>query len=102
MVSGRCGNSSNGVHSFWSLTLYNEHHFFAPNEINRYSLKTKNKTLECNPDGSLTLYVQAGSTHREAARELAASAEKRRLLALCARLLAHDRNHPRLLDATGR
>lgn len=47
------------VNGFWSLTLYNEHHFFAPNEINRYSLGTKNKTLKYDPDGSLTLYVQA-------------------------------------------
>jgi hypothetical protein len=47
------------VHGFWSLTLYNEHHFFAPNEINRYSLGTKNKTLKYGADGSLTLYVQA-------------------------------------------
>ena len=48
------------VHGFWSLTLYNEHHFFAPNELKRYSLGTKNKTLKYDPDGSLTFYVQAG------------------------------------------
>jgi len=47
------------VNGFWSLTLYNEHHFFAPNELMRYSLGTKNKTLKYNPDGSLTIYVQA-------------------------------------------
>ena len=47
------------ANGFWSLTLYNEHHFFAPNELKRYSLGTKNKTLRYNPDGSLTLYVQA-------------------------------------------
>ena len=47
------------VNGFWSLTLYNEHHFFSPNEIRRYSLGTKNKTLKFNQDGSLTLYVQA-------------------------------------------
>ena len=47
------------VNGFWSLTLYNEHHFFAPNELKRYSLGTKNKTLKYNPDGSLTIYVQA-------------------------------------------
>ena len=47
------------VHGFWSLTLYNEHHFFAPNDLKRYSLGTKNKTLKQNSDGSLTIYVQA-------------------------------------------
>ena len=52
-------NQTPPVHGFWSLTLYNEHHFFAPNEINRYSLGTKNKTLKYGADGSLTLYVQA-------------------------------------------
>ena len=41
------------VHGFWSLTLYNEHHFFSPNAINRYSLGTKNKDLN-RSDGSLT------------------------------------------------
>lgn len=47
------------VNGFWSLTLYNEHHFFAPNEIKRYSTGTKNKSLKTNPDGSLTIFVQA-------------------------------------------
>lgn len=47
------------VNGFWSLTLYNEHHFFAPNEIKRYSTGTKNKGLKLNPDGSLTILVQA-------------------------------------------
>jgi hypothetical protein len=47
------------VNGFWSLTLYNEHHFFMPNAIRRYSVGTKNKTLKYNPDGSLTIYVQA-------------------------------------------
>jgi hypothetical protein len=47
------------VKGFWSLTLYNEHHFFASNDLNRYSLGTKNTNLKYNPDGSLTLYVQA-------------------------------------------
>lgn len=47
------------VHGFWSLTLYNEQHFFAPNESKRYSVGTKNKDLKPNPDGSLTIYVQS-------------------------------------------
>jgi len=47
------------VRGFWSLTLYNQYHFFNPNEIKRYSLGTKSKSLKYNPDGSLTIYVQA-------------------------------------------
>ena len=47
------------VDGFWSLTLYDDHHFFVPNEIKRYSLGTKNKSLQSNPDGSLTIYGQA-------------------------------------------
>jgi hypothetical protein len=45
------------VQGFWSLTLYNQHHFFHPNELDRYSLGTKNKNLETAPDESLTIYV---------------------------------------------
>jgi hypothetical protein len=47
------------VKGFWSLTMYNEHHFFEPNKLIRYSLGTKNKDLQSNSDGSLTLYVSA-------------------------------------------
>jgi hypothetical protein len=49
------------VKGFWSLTLYDEYHFFHPNALNRYSLGTKNKTLKYNGDGSLTLYAGAKS-----------------------------------------
>nr|WP_231870536.1 DUF1254 domain-containing protein [Planctomyces sp. SH-PL14] len=45
------------VEVFWSLTLYNDKQLFHPNELKRYSLGTKNKTLKLNPDGSLTLYA---------------------------------------------
>ncbi len=47
------------VRGFWSLTLYNEHHFFHSNDLQRYSLGTKNKNLRLDPDGSLTLYASA-------------------------------------------
>jgi hypothetical protein len=47
------------VNGFWSLTLYNQHHFFSPNEMKRYSVGTKNKTLLTASDGSLTIYVQS-------------------------------------------
>src|SRR5262249_12251933 len=53
------------VKVFWSLTLYNEHHFFSPNELKRYSLGTKNKGLAFDADGSLTLYVQAKSPGKD-------------------------------------
>jgi hypothetical protein len=41
--------------------MYNKHHFFHPNDLKRYSLGTKNKTLKRNADGSLTLYAGANS-----------------------------------------
>lgn len=47
------------VSGFWSLTLYNERHFFAVNDLGRYSLGTKSKSLRYAQDGSLTIYVQA-------------------------------------------
>ncbi|QJE98829.1 DUF1254 domain-containing protein [Luteolibacter luteus] len=47
------------VHGFWSLSIYNEHHFFIANAINRFSVGTKNKDLKFAADGSLTIYVQA-------------------------------------------
>lgn len=49
------------VNGFWSMTLYNEHHFFNPTDLGRYSLGTKNKGLARNDDGSLTLYAGAVS-----------------------------------------
>ena len=53
------------VDGFWSLTLYNAHHFFNPNPMNRFSLGTKNKNLQTNPDGSLTLYAGAKSPGKD-------------------------------------
>lgn len=49
------------VNGFWSLTLYDKDHFFAPNKLGRYSIGTKNKDLKLNDDGSLTIYAQAAS-----------------------------------------
>ena len=53
------------VDGFWSLSLYNQEHFFAPNALNRFSLGTKNKTLQTGPDGSLTIYVQEESPGKD-------------------------------------
>lgn len=49
------------VHGFWSLTLYNDHHFFVPNPLDRYSIGTKSEDLKTDPDGSVTIYIQADS-----------------------------------------
>ncbi|UIK12501.1 DUF1214 domain-containing protein (plasmid) [Rhizobium leguminosarum] len=49
------------VKGFWSVTLYNQEHFFNDNPLKRYSLGTKNKNLVFNADGSLTLYAGAKS-----------------------------------------
>jgi hypothetical protein len=46
------------VNGFWSLTVYNKEHLFAPNKLNRFSLGTKSQSMKQNPDGSLTLYFQ--------------------------------------------
>ena len=76
------------VNGFWSLSIYNEHHFFVANPINRFSVGTKNKDLKLAADGSLTIYVQAEApTDPRSARQLVARAE-RRFLALRPRLLA--------------
>lgn len=47
------------VNGFWSLSIYNEHHFFVANPIKRFSVGTKNKDLKLAADGSLTIHVQA-------------------------------------------
>jgi hypothetical protein len=47
------------VNGFWSLTIYDSDHFFAENDLNRFSLGTKNADLQRNDDGSLTLHVSA-------------------------------------------
>ncbi|MFD1557365.1 DUF1254 domain-containing protein [Paraburkholderia silviterrae] len=56
------------VDGFWSLTLYSAEHFFVPNEIKRYSIGTKNRDLQYNADGSLTIYIQADAPKDAKAR----------------------------------
>lgn len=49
------------VKGFWSLTLYNAEHLFFANPLRRYSLGTKNKSLQTDADGSLTIYIGSKS-----------------------------------------
>jgi hypothetical protein len=53
------------VDGFWSLTLYNETHFFHRNVLHRFSLGTKNKSLAYGDDRSLTLYASHDSPGTE-------------------------------------
>jgi hypothetical protein len=53
------------VKGFWSLTMYDPEHFFAPNALKRYALGTKNKSLKHNDDGSLTIYLGNKSPGKE-------------------------------------
>jgi hypothetical protein len=53
------------VKGFWSLTMYDPEHFFAPNALKRYALGTKNKTLKYNADGGLTIYLGNKSPGKE-------------------------------------
>jgi hypothetical protein len=53
------------VKGFWSMTVYNEHHLFHPNPLNRYSLGTKSKFMQPNADGSLTLHFGATSPGKD-------------------------------------
>jgi hypothetical protein len=46
------------VKGFWSMTLYDQNHFFAPNALDRFSLGTKSKQLHFEADGSLIVCVQ--------------------------------------------
>lgn len=42
---------------FWSLTVYNEQHFFEPNPIGRYSIGTKTTGLRLDDDGALSITI---------------------------------------------
>lgn len=56
------------VNGFWSLSIYNVHHFFVANPISRFSVGTKNKDLKHAADGSLTITVQADEPSEEVQR----------------------------------
>ena len=55
-------------HGFWSITLYDQHHFFAPNPIDRFSLGTKSKQLRYEADGAVVIHVQSDRPNADKCR----------------------------------
>ena len=47
------------VRGFWSLSVYDEHHFFVPNRLGRYSVGSKSHDLAWESDGSLVIRLQS-------------------------------------------
>ncbi len=88
------------VNGFWSLTLYDEEHFFAPNKINRFSLGTKNKDLVYGADGSLTIYVQNREPKGREGEKLVASTNGK-FRAFSQSLLAEGCDPRKRMVATG-
>ena len=88
------------VKGFWSLTLYNAEKFFHANELNHFSLGTKNKDLA----------IRRGRfAHTLCGREVAgqrqgvqlASRTERAVIAVVAKLLAGAGGHRRHIRAAG-
>ncbi|PCC75180.1 Uncharacterized conserved protein [Nannocystis exedens] len=48
------------VHGFWSVTLYDDQHYFVDNPLGRHALGSRSK-LRRNKDGSIDLYLQQTS-----------------------------------------
>lgn len=52
------------VNAFWSITMYDNAHFFIQNPINRYAIGSKDQ-LTFNSDGSLDIYIQNESPGKD-------------------------------------
>lgn len=49
------------VKAFWSITMYDPTYNLVDNPINRYAIGNRSKGLKLDPDGGLTLHIQATS-----------------------------------------
>ncbi len=85
------------VEGFWSLTMYDEHYFFVPNQLNRYTLSARN-ALKRNKDGSVDLYIQHESPGRDKESNWLPAPAGRFILML--RLYWPREKDPSILDAT--
>ena len=57
---------------YWSMTLYNNEHFFHPNSQKPYSLGTRNKNLQQGP--TVRSHCTSARSHREPTRNRTGSA----------------------------
>lgn len=48
------------VGAFWSITMYDDQHFFVPNPLNKFVIRDRDP-LKFNPDGSLDIHIQNAS-----------------------------------------
>jgi hypothetical protein len=82
---------------FWSFTMYDANYFFVPNQINRYTVSSRNKFVT-NSDGSVDLYLQADSPGK--AREANwLPAPKAKFIPML-RLYWPKENPPSIIDGT--
>ena len=89
------------VKGFWSLTLYNADHLFHPNPLQRFSLGTKNKTLQENRGRFADALPGRQVPWQGQGNQLAARAHRPVLVAV-AQLLARSIDHRRQLGAARR
>jgi hypothetical protein len=89
------------VKGFWSLTMYNPEHFFAPNALKRYALGTKNKSPQVQrrwqPD-----HISREQVAGQREGDQLASGTGRKLFDLAPCLLARQGHPRRHLEAAGR
>jgi len=90
------------VNGFWSLTLYNEEHFFSPNPLNRYSLGTKNQVPEVRRRWIAYALCPERISGRGQRIKLVTSAQRRRLLSIHPGVLAQGSDLRRYVDTANR
>lgn len=58
-------NNIPNVKYFWSLTMYDIYRFMTQNDLNRYSLGSREKSVKTNKDGSIDFYFSHISPGKE-------------------------------------
>ncbi|MCH2108219.1 MAG: DUF1254 domain-containing protein [Polyangiaceae bacterium] len=81
--------------AFWSLTMYDQDYFFSENQLNRYTLSSRD-SLKKNEDGSVDLYFQHQSPGTEKESNWLPAPSEQFILML--RLYWPNQTPPSLLD----